>query len=261
MMGGHHAICGAAAWVTITSSAPYMLGAHPLPARSVLIGAVVTAGAALLPDVDHHNATIAHSGGLVTQTIADVAETVSGGHRHGLHSLLAVVGFTAATWAAQFWQATVPVLGLIPAGSLLLLLALIAFGSRALKLSRGGALKLWVSAAVAAVGILYFAPQELDWLPMSVLIGVVVHLVGDLMTVGGLPLLWPWIPKPPGSVEYMPVLRRLWQPNGYVAVPILGKAGSFREWVLCGVLSIYLLYGLTVTVAEALHVQVTLAAG
>lgn len=259
-MGAHHAICGAVTWVTVTSTAPYMLGVHPMPASSVLLGSLVTAGAALLPDVDHHSATIAQSGGLVTQAIADVAEAASGGHRHGLHSLLAVAGFTAATWAAQFWHTSVPVLGQIPAGSALLLLALVAFASRALKLTRGGALKLWGTAAALTAGILYFAPEQLAWLPMSVMVGVAVHLVGDFMTVGGLPLLWPWIPKPPRSVEYMPLLRRVWQPNGYVAVPVLGKAGSFREWVLCGALTLYLLYGLAVTVAGMLHVEVALAA-
>lgn len=259
MMGGHHAVCGAVAWVTLTSTAPYTIGLHPMPPVSVLIGALVTAGAALLPDVDHHNATIANSGGLATQAIANVAEAASGGHRHGLHSLLAVAGFTALSWGAQFWHATVPMLGWIPLGSALLLLALVAFASRALKLSRGGALKLWFTAAVVTVAVLRFAPQQLAWLPLSVLIGVVVHLLGDFMTTGGLPLLWPWVPKPPKSVEFMPVLRRIWAPSGYVAVPVLGNAGSLREWLLCGALSLYLLYGLVATVAGMLHVDFVLA--
>lgn len=137
MMGAHHSISGAAAWIAITSTAPYTLGVHPLPAASVALGALVTAGAALLPDADHHNGTIAHSAGPLTQGLAG-AEHLSGGHRHGLHSLLAVAGFTVTTVLAARWSATVPVLGQIPAGSALIFLALVAFATKALHLSRGG---------------------------------------------------------------------------------------------------------------------------
>jgi hypothetical protein len=67
-------------------------------------------------------------------------------------------------------------------------------------------------------------------------------------------------PKPPKVVEFMPVLRRVWLPNGYVAVPLLGKAGSLREWLLAGVLGVYLLYGLGSAAATMLHVALVVAA-
>src|SRR5690625_6322995 len=63
-MGGHHAISGAAAWLALTGSASlggYRLGGGvlDLAGPEVLAGAVVAAGAALLPDIDHPSATIA----------------------------------------------------------------------------------------------------------------------------------------------------------------------------------------------------------
>jgi membrane-bound metal-dependent hydrolase YbcI (DUF457 family) len=214
----------------------------------VLVGALVTAGAALLPDVDHQNATIAQSGGMLTKGVAAVAGAASGGHRHGMHSILAIAGFTVGTVLAGRWDATVPVLGVIPAGSALLMLALIAFAAKALKFSRGGAVKLWASAAVFVTAILVLAPEQLVWLPKSVMIGVILHLLGDIITTGGVPLLWPWVPKPPRSVAASPMLNAMWKPNGYLSVPVLGDAGSAREWVLCTGLSAYTLYALAATI-------------
>jgi membrane-bound metal-dependent hydrolase YbcI (DUF457 family) len=138
MMGANHAVGGAAAWVAVTSTAPYTLGLDPLPVISVLLGALVTAGAALLPDVDQHSSTIANSGGLVTRSVAAVAGAVSGGHRHGTHSILAIAAFTFGTVLAGRWEAVVPVLGLAPIGSALMLLALIAFATKAVRFSGGG---------------------------------------------------------------------------------------------------------------------------
>ncbi|XBH22919.1 metal-dependent hydrolase [Jonesiaceae bacterium BS-20] len=244
MMGKHHAVSGAAAWIAVTATGPLALGSNPLPPLAVIIGAGVTAGAALLPDVDQHNGTIAHSGGLVTKAVASVAQGASGGHRHGLHGILAIVGFyLATTWLAGF-SGDVPFLGTIPIGSALLLLALVAFALKALKLSKGGIVKLWLSAFALTVGLLAFAPEQLEWLPLSVMVGVATHLVGDFITTGGLPLFWPWVPKPPKVLHAVPVINRIWQPNGYMAVPVLGNTGSAREWVLFVVLSGYTLAGL-----------------
>lgn len=258
MMGAHHAISGAAAWIAVTSTAPYALGLDPQPAATIVIGSLVTAGAALLPDVDHHNATIAHSGGLATKAVAGAAQALSGGHRHGLHSLLAVVGFYLGTMFLGRWTTDVPLFGTIPAGSAVLFLALVAFALKALKLSRGSMLKLWGTAFVGTAAMLWFAPEHLEWLPSSVLIGVILHLIGDFLTVGGLPLLWPLVIKPPKALRNVPVLNAIWQPNGYVAVPLLGKAGSAREWVLCLGLSAYVVIGLVDTLGGQFGASVPL---
>lgn len=244
MLGTHHAISGAAAWVAVTSTAPHTLGLDPMPTQAVVIGSLVTAGAALLPDVDHHNGTIAHSAGPLTQGVAAAAGAVSGGHRHGMHSLLAVAGFTVGTILLGHWHAMVPVLGPIPAGSALLLLALVAFATKALRMTRGGTVKLWVTAAVLVAAVLALAPEQLEWLPLSVMVGVIVHLVGDMLTVGGVPLLWPWIPKPSKAWGTNPVLSRIWMRNGYMAVPVLGRTGSARERVLGVALTVYTGYAL-----------------
>lgn len=252
MMGTHHAISGAAAWIAITSATPVALGIEPLSTPAVLIGAVVTAGAALLPDVDHHNGTIAHSGGLATKAIAGVAQVASGGHRHGLHGLLAIAGFYIATMFLGRFTMDVPYLGEVAVGSAVLLMALIAFALKALKISKGGKIKLWMTALVATLALVYFAPEQLEWLPLSVMVGVATHLAGDFITTGGLPLLWPISIKPPRALKNVPVISSIWKSNGYISLPILGDTGSVREWVLCAALSVYVAAGIVLEVMSAL---------
>ncbi|HEY8717491.1 metal-dependent hydrolase [Pengzhenrongella sp.] len=247
MMGGHHAISGAAAWIAVTATVPFTLGLEPLPTTSVVLGSLVTAGAALLPDVDHTSATIAQSGGMFTKGISSAAGAASGGHRHGMHSILAVAGFTAGTIFLGRWWAVLPNLGNVPVGSALMLLALVACANKALKISPKGIARLWVSAAVVVLAVLKYAPHELTWLPTSVMVGVIVHLLGDMITTGGVPLLWPWVPKPPNFLDDVPILSRIWKPNGNLALPVLGNAGSKREWVLCIGLSGYTVYGIAAT--------------
>ncbi|NTW42471.1 MAG: metal-dependent hydrolase [Cellulomonadaceae bacterium] len=247
MMGKHHAVSGAAAWVAVTSTAPFTLGLAPLPRASVLIGTACTAGAALLLDSDHHSSTFARSGGAVTRVIATAAEGLSGGHRHGLHSLPAVAALTVGTAFVGRWFTVVPYLGRIPAGSALVFLVLVALMMKVIGLQRRGIVALWVSAAILVLGVLRFAPEEMAWLPLSVLIGSIVHLLGDALTTAGIPLLWPWVPEPPELWSDTPVLNAIWKSNGYMAVPILGDAGSTRETVLFVAMSLYTVYALLAT--------------
>lgn len=241
MMGANHAITGAAAWVAITASAPAVTtGIFPQTAVGVFTGAVVCAGAALLPDADHHNGTIAHSvpgGEIVTGAISEVA----GGHRQGLHSLLALVGAFVASVALGFVQIDAP-FGTIVIGPAIATMALVAFASRALKLTRSEWVFPWILGALVAAGILFLAPAESAWLPVAVTVGFLVHLLGDMLTVGGVPLLWPWKPKPPLGLADVPLLREMWKPNGFFAVPILGKTGSPIEWLLGLCCTLYVLY-------------------
>ena len=108
MMGYGHAAMGAAGFLALTSSSSLALGIAPQPLPVVATGALLTAGAALLPDLDHHDGTIARSVPAVrilgvtlvpspTQAMAARIERASGGHRHLTHSL---VGIGAATAAA-----------------------------------------------------------------------------------------------------------------------------------------------------------------
>lgn len=240
-MGVNHALSGAVGWVALTASAPLITtGLYPLGAVGVFTGAVVCAGAALLPDADHHNGTIAHSvpvfGRLLTRSIS----TAAGGHRHGLHSLLAlavVIGLSSLLGLLRFETAR---FGTVPLGAGLATMALVAFATRALGVARASWLGPWLLGFVMAAAIISFAPTEILWLPLAIGLGFAIHLLGDGLTVGGVPWLWPWKPDPPRWLDDVPLLRDMWHGNGHFALPVLGRAGSAREWLFGCALTVYL---------------------
>ncbi|WP_265523587.1 metal-dependent hydrolase [Oerskovia flava] len=243
MMGGHHAACGAAAWVAVTSTAPYTLGLYPVSDVGVVTGAIVCAGAALLPDADHHNGTIAHSLPPVSEAVADVVEKISGGHRKGTHSILGVAVFTALAWAAGLVTHESETFGTVAVGAGVVAILLVAFALKALKLTRGGKLGPWIASVTIAAIIALLAPEEWNWLPVAVALGTSVHILGDVVTTGGCPLLWPIRFRSPRRVRRTPILKDVWRPGGNMALPILGNAGSRREWILMTPVSIYAVGG------------------
>src|SRR5256885_6898424 len=106
MMGHTHALSGAAAWLAVTplvsDHALLHQYAMSLSPTQIAAGTLVCAGAALLPDMDHHDGTIANTFGIVTRLICRFVAWISGGHRHATHSLLFAAGMGAGAW----WLAT-----------------------------------------------------------------------------------------------------------------------------------------------------------
>jgi membrane-bound metal-dependent hydrolase YbcI (DUF457 family) len=244
MMGITHATSGAAAWIAITSTMPALsLGAYPLDPVGVLVGTAVCAGAALLPDADHHSATIAQAVPVLGRLTAATIGTLSGGHRHGAHSPIALAIVAAGAWALTLLTLATEELGVIAIGAGVGAAALTCFGLKA-----RGFVKTWSTAWVLGVllgaFIVVFAPDQIAWFPLAVTVGFVAHLAGDFLTTGGLPgLLWPWVPRPPELLRPIPVLNRLWLPNGYIALPLLGDTGSIRESMFGAVLGLYCFSG------------------
>ncbi|RNL55478.1 metal-dependent hydrolase [Arthrobacter oryzae] len=247
-MGGHHAASGAAAWVAIASTGPYALGWYPLDATGIVIGAMATAGTALICDWDHRSSTVAHSLPPLSNLIARGIEKVSGGHRQGTHSIVGAVCFVLlATFAGQLQVATE--WGLLSVGAGLLCLFLINIAAKALKLfPKYGWISNWVFAIVMAGLVTWFAPQQWTWLPVSMLTGVIVHIVGDMITTGGVPLLWPLVIKPPKFLRKLPLVKDVWKANGAFSIPLLGRAGSRREWLVLIPVSAYAMVGVAIAV-------------
>jgi len=240
MMGITHATSGAAAWIAVTSTMPVLgLGAYPLDPVGVLAGTAVAAGAALLPDADHHSATIAHSVPVLGRLMARTIGTVSGGHRQGAHSAIAVVVIMVLAWALTLITVPVDEFGTIAIGAGIGTAVLTCFGLKARGFVRtwGAA---WVSGAAVGAAIVVFAPEQIAWFPLAVTIGFVVHLLGDFLTTGGVPgVLWPQVLRPPERWRDTPVANRLWLASGHVSLPLLGDTGSFRETMLGAALGLY----------------------
>lgn len=105
-MGRSHALSGAAVWLGGCAGLVMEHAARP-GWVTVLGGAVVCAGAALLPDIDHPNSRITHAGGAVTEALCWVVRR--GGHRGPTHYLSsgvlagAVAGGLAALLSPVLW--------------------------------------------------------------------------------------------------------------------------------------------------------------
>lgn len=202
MQARSHALLGAAAWLAAAPGVAGSAGAEPLGPRELLLGAVVTAGAALLPDLDHPRATVARTLGPVTAAVARVVGRMAGGHRGATHSLAGV----ALTWLGVTALLSGPAPR--PAAALVVFLCTaLAVRAAGPQQARGGAALVAVAAVpAAAVGVAALAgvgtgggvgdvvrggAAALGWLPPAVAAGVLLHVLADLLTPGGVPLLWP----------------------------------------------------------------------
>lgn len=250
MMGFSHAVSGAAVWVAVTTTMPGV-GIAPLDPLGVLTGAAVCAGAALLPDIDHPSSTVATAlpGGRV---VAGAVSGVTGGHRGGMHSVLAVIGAILAAVALSFlvwtppgWEQQLAV------GPAIAAAVCIAVGTKCLRIARGW-FASWTIGALSAAALMWWFPDQFGWLPACIGLGFVVHLVGDTLTTGGVPWLWPVMPRRPVAFRRTLLITRLWPGRGRFALPVLGNAGSWREWILTVALGLFAATGIVAAAVRLL---------
>lgn len=251
MMGANHAVTGAAAWIALTAVVPPITvgpsfslalatGWYGQPIEVVLAGALVAAGAALLPDADHQSATIAHSVPFVGKAVTGAIANAAGGHRRGTHTALATLAVLVATVLLVLLDTFVSVLGsggwlsTIRPGTTIAIAFLAAFALKAIRsvtFVRSWP-QAWAAGALLAIGVHFLIPTVPVWFPAAVALGYAIHILGDSFTTGGVAIFYPWLPKPPAWWARTPALRVLWRTNGYGGVPLLGNTGSAREWVL-----------------------------
>lgn len=245
MMGPSHAVTGAAAWLLIAGSVPSTLGLIPdVDGPALGVGLIVAAGAALLPDIDHRNGTIAHSLPPISTVAARVTEKISGGHRKGTHSLLGLVVATVAAMAAAMFAIPVGGYGTYFVGAGMSAVLLASFAIRAMDLVNGR-LATWLVSVALALLVTIFGADNWAWFPAAVAVGYAAHLVGDLITVGGIPITWPIVVKSPKWWRKFPLLADVWKASGALSIPILGKAGSTREKLLVSLLVTWMAWACT----------------
>jgi membrane-bound metal-dependent hydrolase YbcI (DUF457 family) len=140
-------------------------------------------GSALLPDTDHESSTVSRTYGPVTQSFAVVVALVTGGHRHGTHSLAGVGMLAGLAWAGLEWRHTVA--GVLLAWPMVLALAGVV---RLLKIPG------WfddVAPIPLVGGVVFLTDIPLWYVPPALALGCLIHIVGDMLTDEGCPLLWP----------------------------------------------------------------------
>ncbi|GAA2099339.1 metal-dependent hydrolase [Actinomadura alba] len=214
MMGYTHALSGTAAWLAaiplVTNEA--LLGSHAvsLSAEQVAAGAVVCAGAALLPDIDHHDGTIANTYGPITQVLCKVVGMVSGGHRHATHSIAFAVGAgyltdLAATHAVHVWWGV--------------LFFVVGLGLRGVGIGfqKSDLLTGVMNALLAAAIVFMMRDVDMRYVGYAVTLGCLAHVIGDCLTPRGCPVFWPvqW------SVEIPVIARTNGRAERWVMAPLL----------------------------------------
>lgn len=223
MMGHSHAVSGALLYAASSPFLPpLLLHAHLRPA-DVLMGTVLCAGAALLPDLDHHDGTIANFLGPVSRGLCRGVAWMSGGHRHATHSFVFVALMSVGSWAGVTYWGRWFTLGLC--------FVLLALAIRALHLCPpGDGPSMWVTVAgLAVLGtsmIDRWMPDAPGWLPYAVGLGCTAHILGDCLTKKGAPLLWPHKER----YETVLIKRSGNSVETKVLVPIMGVATVALLW-------------------------------
>ena len=188
MMGRTHAATGAILAVGVQPALAHF-GLVANDAGTQVVAALLAAGAGLYADLDHPDGTISHTLPPVTTLLSRLVGWVSGGHRNGTHSILGIAVATAIAWGVSLLHGW-------PVG--LWLGFTVAIGLTGLRIARpnatGARLALVVGTVLVftaggAVWTGWFDPRLLPWMT---LIGMVAHILGDLFTKEGCPLLWPW---------------------------------------------------------------------
>ena len=195
MMGRHHALSGALVWFGVVGVG---LGEVSHPGEAIAAAAACGA-AAMLPDIDEPGSTVAHSLGYISDGVSKITNEVCGGHRKASHSLIGVAVVTGLAWLST--------INPISAAAVFAFLILLAFRGLAPVGFRHGLIAFAVAVG-SGVGVA-LGRIDVMFLPVAVGVGYSIHLVGDMLTTGGVPLLWPW--------------------KKHFSFPILGHTDSGRE--------------------------------
>jgi membrane-bound metal-dependent hydrolase YbcI (DUF457 family) len=198
-MGRTHALSGA--FIALLTGPTLGLDTY----AEVLPFASLVAGYALLPDLDHPQATASRCLGPVTGAISTGLRAASfrlytatkgprderseGMHRHLTHTAAAAVVAGGLCWVTTSLLGMLAVaawvgFGLLLAHDRLGRLALAAFGVGPLVAILGAGTDV-----VTAISTMVDTMSS--WLWIAVIIGCLVHDVGDAITEAGCPILWP----------------------------------------------------------------------
>jgi membrane-bound metal-dependent hydrolase YbcI (DUF457 family) len=204
MMGRDHALSGA---LVFAGLAPVL---HVTDAH-LAAGIALCAGAGVLPDIDHRDTSVSGSFGFLTEGFSWLVAKLSGGHRHGTHSLFGIAAFTAGALAAGAYQLSGPRLSgfghpgfnwhsifswhILPA--LLFLSLLYSAALRAVHVGGHHGDLLGIAAAVvtcytgADLTRLTVGSWRIPMLAVVIALGCAAHIAGDELTHGGCPIFWP----------------------------------------------------------------------
>jgi hypothetical protein len=210
MEAGGHACSGALAGALTSSAIGGLTGAE-LGAAGTAVGALLGAGAALLPDLDADGATAYRSGGPITGVIGELFQALArvayrttrlphdppgdGEHRGLVHTPLFAVGLgllVALGALISPWVTTIVLVLVLAPGISALSRSGPRWVRRNLRTHRD--LPALIAAVLVTTGLsMSGAMNELGWWAgASITVGMIVHSAGDSATRSGIPWCWPF---------------------------------------------------------------------
>lgn len=173
MLGRSHVAVAAAGWALAAPPVAAALG-RPLRPVELVASLAVAAGAGVGPDIDHPDATIAHTHGPLSHAVAELVHETCGGHRGATHWLATGAGLGLVLAAVG---------ALWPRWTLAVALGLCGAWAARCSLPRDVAWHdrvFWSPVGAAAAGWLaYTAMTGAWWVPAAVAWGWCVHPLCD----------------------------------------------------------------------------------
>ncbi|GLY20299.1 metal-dependent hydrolase [Micromonospora echinospora] len=247
MMGPSHALSGAAVWLTGSLALEHFAD-YEQSTLALAVGTAVCAGGALFPDLDlsgkvtrnQGGATVARTFGVFSLFVAEVIEKVSlgvyyatklsrdpkrsNGHRTLTHTIPFTVlvgwGTTALCTAYGKWAVV---------GILFFMIGLALRGLFDRWAERAGWVIVTLTSAAGAWYTFANLPGDRGYpmIGLAMGVGCFVHIIGDMVTKAGVPILWP-----------IPIKRRMWTPIGLPNSIALRAGGKTEIVVVRSVLTV-----------------------
>jgi membrane-bound metal-dependent hydrolase YbcI (DUF457 family) len=211
MMGPSHALSGAAGWLAGSLAVQHFAHFHQTPVQ-LAVGTAMCAGGALLPDMDlsgrvttnQGGATVAHTFGVFSLFVAECVEKLSlgiydltkgrrdphrdNGHRTFTHTLPFTVGVGFGVFELCLHYGKPAVLGV-----LFVMFAMALRGMFEKWAHRAGWVIVTLISVAATIGAYEALPAGRGYpiLGFALGVGSLLHIVGDMLTRHGCPVLWP----------------------------------------------------------------------
>ena len=259
VMGPTHAMSGAALWLAGSAVADIAFGIDQSSAELV-VGTIAVSGASLYPDIDcagkvtenKGGSTVARSFGVASLLVAEVVERLcywfyqltkskkdkkrKNGHRTFTHTAVhaGLVGLGTGLLAAQFGKPAVIAI-------LFVLTGLAVRGLLPSAVNKKGWIVTTGVSLAAAFGMFRLLPENRGYwiLGLAMGLGCLIHILGDMITKMGSPLLFP-----------IPIKRRLWHDIGLPKKYALRAGGKGENQILLPILTGIVVLGMFYNLPE-----------
>lgn len=273
MMGRGHSLSGAAVALGATGAYTVTTGV-PIDTALLVMVVATYAGSSLIPDLDSFTATVTKSFGIfgralyyitnaISLTVYNLTKTrkdddITNGHRTFTHTFIAAILFGLGSLALTSIPGTLNVFGIEYTwgqfNALLIMAFLLHLGTAGLfapQLKKAkntlGVLAPYILMAFSLLTtfiISRFLPVTEDtsyqWLAIIVSCGVLTHILGDLITKMGVPLLWP-----------LKISGKRWYDISIPAAIRISAGGAFENKVLIPIFTLVCVAGIVIQVIAA----------